>query len=127
MEPTKLEAVRVSSLRDPDGRLPGISSAPAYDEAMASVFPYFMYVSFEEAEELGNIISQGMRGMHGLYGYGSYASTMDFRSDGKVLWMSDSSYATLKVWVDPAKYTLTSIGFDKLWNTPRPQHVVPVS
>lgn len=99
-----------------------VSSAPRYDEALLSIFPHFAYVSFEDARKLTQAIEAGMQGRSGMDGVGSYASTMDFRTNGKVLWMSDSSYMTLKKWLDPEEYDLTEVPLHKLWA--RTTHVV---
>ena len=95
-----------------------VSSAPRYDEALLTIFPHFMYVSFEDARALSRAIEGGMQGRQGLEGVGSYASTMDFQSDGKVLWISASSYMTLKEWLDPEEYTITEIPAHRLWSGP---------
>lgn len=100
-----------------------VSSAPRYDEALLSIFPHFMYVSYDDARTLTQVIESGMQGRQGLEGVGSYASTMDFRTDGKVLWMSSSSYMTLKEWLNPKEYVIGEVPAHKLWGG-TPTHMV---
>lgn len=100
-----------------------VSSAARYDEALMTIFPHFAYVSFEDARKLTQVIEAGMQGRSGMDGVGSYASTMDFRTNGKVLWMSDSSYLTLREWLDPEEYVITEIPTHKLYNG-APTHMV---
>jgi hypothetical protein len=79
-----------------DGRpVMRISSARPYDTALVTIFPHFAYLSFEDAEVACNVLSKGLHDGY-LSGYGSFASTMDFNTDGKVVWMSDSSLTTLE-------------------------------
>ena len=72
-----------------------ISSAPSYDRALAPIFPHFAFLSFEDSEAICGVLSKGLHELH-LSGYGSFASTMDFNTNGKVVWMSDSSLTTLE-------------------------------
>lgn len=119
--PRRLNVTSVADLKANAGisaRHLRVSSGPKYDEALLNAFPHFMYVSYGDARVLTDVIEQGMRGKMGLHGVGSYASTVDHRTGGKVLWLSDSSYATLEQWLDKDEYTLTQIPIDELWNTP---------
>lgn len=72
-----------------------ISSAPSYDLGLVTIFPHFAYLSFEDAEVVCNVLSKGLSDFQ-YHGYGSFASTMDFNTNGKVVWMSDSSLTTLE-------------------------------
>lgn len=80
---------------DDDTLVMRISSAPSYDSALAKIFPHFTYLSFEDAKVVCGVLSEGLHDTY-VSGYGSFASTMDFNTNGKVIWMSDSSLTTLE-------------------------------
>lgn len=71
-----------------------VSSAPSYDEHMSAIFPYFVRVSYDDAEVISQELSAGLHKMY-LSGYPSFASTMDFRSNGKIIWFSSSGMTLL--------------------------------
>lgn len=83
-----------------------LSSAPSYDKALITLFPYYAFVSFEVAEDLSKILSAGVHKID-MHGYPSFASVMDYTSrpetskrGGKVFWMSGSALHMLRVVAD---------------------------
>lgn len=104
-----MHVVPVSSILDETGELvQRISSAPAYDRALSSIFTHLIFVSYKDAEVLGAALDRGLGEEPQDGTVGSYASVVDFRTGGKVLWLSDSSLYVLKASLKAEEYAVMS-------------------
>lgn len=76
-----------------------ISSAPSYDGALSSIFPWVALVSQKQSQELVGLLSRGYQFAPDLFGPTSYAAVYNMRGDKYnrqvVLWMSRASLSTL--------------------------------
>lgn len=76
-----------------------IFSAPTYDRALASIFPWVALVSQKQSQELVGVLSRGYQFSPGHFGPTSYAAVYNMRGDAYnrqvVLWMSRASLSTL--------------------------------
>lgn len=104
MEKITLEIENIEDVLNDDG-LPGrLSSAPAYDQALGSIFPHFIKVSQELGQELTGLLARGYEssGYKGKKTYlpTSFASVLNDRghSEGKprIIWLSRSSVEVLR-------------------------------
>lgn len=117
-EPLKFLVRSRDEIRDPEtGQVDHFSSAPSYDTALASIFPYFIEATHEESRELVGVLEQGYRRM----GYipTSYAVVVNMGAEkNRIIWLSASSIMTLEQHGDLYELEFAS------YSSSRPSHRV---
>lgn len=100
VDSTVIDVFNSSDALDEDGNLhEKISSGFRYDKHLVHAFPHFAYVTYEQGIKLSDAIAKGIHKIS-VNGYPSFALTLDFNTDGKVLWLSGSALRLLKIIVD---------------------------
>lgn len=101
----ELEIHTTENQKDSTGFL-HFSSAPSYDNALGSIFPYFAVLTDEQATEISGLLSRGYNEQLRIFTPTSFAlvTTFDFIKS-RILWLSASSVEFLKL--HPDLYTMT--------------------
>lgn len=92
-----------------------ISSGVKYDKNLVNAFPHFCYVTNGEGRHFAGLIAGGIHKMS-VYGYPSFALTLDYNSDGKVLWLSDSAVRLLSILED--NYEFEDVDYRAMYQEP---------
>jgi hypothetical protein len=75
------------------------SSAPSYDAALSTIFPWVALVSHRQSQELVGVLARGYQFAPDFFGPTSYAAVYNDRGDRHnrqvALWMSRASLSTL--------------------------------
>jgi hypothetical protein len=103
MEKITLEIFNSEDLYDNKGDMSRLSSAPAYDSALSSIFPHYIKVSQELGQELSGVLARGYETIgfknKKVFLPTSFASVLNDRgySEGKprIIWLSRSSVSVL--------------------------------